>query len=304
MGLNGNPYEPQGGTIPARVLTFFRGPGFGREFATGVLADELGLDGGSLTACLATPRKQGALICENRAGLNYWRLGTGSARGATVAHAVLDEDELDDEPPVQRVAPARDGLTLLDIPRFPGVVVKASPAKTAPSPAPAPRGAPPAPKGPHAPVPLGWLKRPVDEALTTAAAALPFVDPDKAFERSDAQPQETEAAQVSQAIATPGIGKGHAERRPAPQEACAPAAPAVQQQHSELTWDNSSATERAARAMGLDGPPAPPAPMRFALWSDGTLQVEANRQLYATFSPDETKALVRYLERMCERGDV
>lgn len=47
-----------------------------------------------------------------------------------------------------------------------------------------------------------------------------------------------------------------------------------------------------------------PAPMRVALWSDGTLQIERGPDDVVLLTADETKALVRYLDRLATQEAV
>lgn len=52
---------------------------------------------------------------------------------------------------------------------------------------------------------------------------------------------------------------------------------------------------------GTPSPPSPPdGPLRVALWSDGVLQIMRGDSLVAKLDPEETRAIVRYLDRLAE----
>lgn len=114
-------------------------------------------------------------------------------------------------------------------------------------------------------------------------------------------------APVPRPAAAPPEPKGPWALKPLGWLAPPAAAPAPEPDADDPPSGAKAATAPVAPEVGEEprretaASPQEVAPMRFALWSDGSLQVEANRQLYATFSPDETRALIRYLERVLTR---
>ena len=56
----------------------------------------------------------------------------------------------------------------------------------------------------------------------------------------------------------------------------------------------------AAPSSAATTPAADHRDLRFALWSDGSLELRRGSGLMALLLPDETRALVNYLERLAE----
>lgn len=261
-------YTPQPGTIAARVIAFFALRPAGFEMTTGVLADELELDSNTLTPCLATPVKHGLLVRERRDGRMYWRRGSGVSAALQAEPVSLDAVDL--QPPEQRVISAADAAPL-EIPRFTagwippldGIQLNADGRRAQAHEIPAEKAPRPATRG------LNWLAKP--GTSLTEVPPWPGIQP--------AAPEPVPPASAAQV--EPTESPAPRTRRPRATAGIAPSA-------------------YGAIPDGSTPKPAltPPAPMRFALWSDGTLQVESGGQLYATFSPDETRALVRYLDKV------
>jgi hypothetical protein len=86
------PYVPQPGTIPNRVIEHLKRLSPDTELATAVLAEIVGQDTKQMAACLASPRKHGALIMRKREdGIHVWSLGSGKP-------TPLPPDHTPDEP--------------------------------------------------------------------------------------------------------------------------------------------------------------------------------------------------------------
>lgn len=107
----------------------------GGELSTAALADEIDADSGTIAALLAWPLKQGYFARTLRAGINWWSMGDGTPLAA----------EPDDEPPVQRIVPARG--TAIDVPKQ----TRRARRTPAPPPPKKARAAPPAPLAPALP---------------------------------------------------------------------------------------------------------------------------------------------------------
>lgn len=98
-------YEPQPGTVAAKVLAYLRSQPAGTELANAPLAEAIGSDIGGLGPYLAPAVAHGALVRRKSADsrLVYWSLGNGIPPRA--------DDDLDDDPPRRTVKPAATAAT-------------------------------------------------------------------------------------------------------------------------------------------------------------------------------------------------
>lgn len=93
-------YLPQPGTIAARAVDLLHHARAGAELSSSALAEALDVDHTSITPCLRTAVRRGALHVEKRLNVNYWTLGDGTPVPL----------EADDDPPLQIVRSASAAL--------------------------------------------------------------------------------------------------------------------------------------------------------------------------------------------------
>lgn len=99
------------------------------ELSGAALADAIDLDDrGTLQPSLAIALREGYIAKTTREGLNYYRVGDGVPLKPA-------SDDVDDDPPVQRVVPAKAAPVPATPPPRPKVKAKVKPAKKAQAPA-------------------------------------------------------------------------------------------------------------------------------------------------------------------------